>query len=102
MPDIKHGVPNQYGWIVLFPENFVLGKYTDLAYGVFINAKYGVTVEEDVQIGPYVCILSDNTINNTSGRIFIGKGAMIGAYTLILPGVTIEPGQYIKARSNLK
>ena len=98
-PQIKHGEPTKYGWVVLYPEHFKLGKYTDIAWGCFVNARYGVTIEENVQIGPFTSILSDNSINNTHGPITIKGGANIGAYSLILPNVIIENGEFVKAYS---
>lgn len=98
-PEILHGLPTEYGWIVYHPKKFNLYKYVDIGWGTFINSKHGVEIHEDVQIGPYCSILSDNTIDNQKGKITIGKGAKIGAYSLILPNVTINPNEFIKARS---
>ena len=102
MPEIRHGVPTIYGWMVLNPAGLRLAKFTDIGWGTFINARYGVTIEEEVEIGPFCAILSDNSINGTCGLIVIGKGAKIGAYSLILPNVLIEAGTFIKARSIVK
>jgi acetyltransferase-like isoleucine patch superfamily enzyme len=101
-PEIINGQPTIYGWTVINSKKFTLGRFTDIAFGCFINAKYGVEIEEDVQIGPFCAILSDNSINNTHGKIKIGKGSRIGAYTLILPNVEILPNSFIKARSIIK
>lgn len=102
MPEIKHAIPNQFGWVVYYPEKFNLAKYVDIGWGCFLNAHYGIEIEEDVHIGPYCCILSDNSINQTRGKIKICKGARIGAYTLILPNIIIKENAFIGARSIVK
>jgi len=101
MPEILHGQQTKYGWVVLFPENLILSKHVDIGYGTFINAKHGVIIAEEVEIGPYCCILSDNSINNKSGCIIINSGVKIGAYSLILPNSIIKRNSFIKARSNV-
>jgi acetyltransferase-like isoleucine patch superfamily enzyme len=98
-PKLVHGKPNKYGWIVFYPENIVLGKYTDIGYGTIINAKYGIEIGEETQIGPYCCIYSYNTINGTEGKVVIEKYARIGAYSLILPNAYIPKDAFIKAKS---
>jgi len=101
-PEIIHGKPTQYGWVVYHPQNLLLGNFTDIAYGTFINATHGIEIGEGTEIGPYCSILSANTINGTEGRIKIGKGCRIGAYSLILPNVVIGDNVFVKARSILK
>lgn len=91
MPKIKNGVPTKYGWIVQHPENFVLGDYTDIGFGTYINASYGVTIEDYVQVGSHCSIYSVNTIDSTYGEIIIKKNAMIGAGSVILPRKDGEP-----------
>ena len=76
-----------------------LGKMTDIGYGSFINAQEGVEIGDCVQLGPYVVITSANTINNTYGKIKIMRHVVIGAFTLILPNVTIGEGAKIGAHS---
>jgi len=102
MPKIEHSIPTEYGWTVLHPGNLKLGKYTDIAHGVLINAQKGVEIGEGTQIGPYCCILSRNTINETEGKITIGSSVRIGAYCLILPGAVIPDGSFIKAYKVVK
>lgn len=98
-PLIQHAIPTEWGWVVLYPQKFNLQRFVDIGWGTFINARYGVELNEECQIGPYSSILSDNTIDNQNGKVIIGKGAKIGAYSLILPNVIINPGEFIKARS---
>ena len=54
MPTIKHAIPTQYGWTVYYPENLTLLKNTDIGWGSFLNAHYKITIEEDVEIGPFL------------------------------------------------
>lgn len=98
-PEFKHGIPTKFGWTVYYPENFILGKYTDLGWGTFINSQYGVEICDHTQIGPFCSILSGNTINDKYERIIIGKNVKIGSYTLVLPGSIIKDDTYIKAKS---
>ena len=98
-PKIKHNITTKYGWRVAYPKNFKLGKYTDIGFGTYINARYGVIIEDNVQIGGGCHIYSHNTINDTKGLILIQEGAKIGAHCVILPNVCIEANKLIKAGS---
>lgn len=98
-PIIQHAIPTEYGWVCYYPEKFNLSKYTDIGWGCFLNARYGIEIGKDVQIGPYCSILSDNTINGQKGKIIIEDGAMIGSYSLVLPNVIICSGEFMRSRS---
>lgn len=87
--EIKHLVPTKWQWMVSYPENLVISTECDIGAFTYINARYGVVIEDDVQIGAHCAIYSDNTINGTQGMVRIKKGAKIGAQSVILPGVTI-------------
>lgn len=102
MPIIEHGKPTNYGWTVLYPQNLILGKYTDIASLVLINSRYGVEIGEGTQIGPFTAILSDNSINQTHGKIKIGKNVRIGSHVLILPNTIIQDNVFIKSHSIIK
>lgn len=101
-PQIKHGVPTEWGWIVLYPENFKLGKYTDIGCFTLIQAQHGVEIGDNVQIGAGCKIYSVNTIEGTKGKVTIKQNAKIGANTVILPGVTIGENAIIGALSLVK
>jgi len=73
-------------------------------HSVCINAAAIVEIEEDVQIGPQVTILTVN--HNLKDKEFIKcapvhikKGVWIGARTIILPGVTIGENSVVGAGS---
>jgi len=83
LPKIEHGKLTKYNYIVLYPENLTLGKNFDIGAFTLINANYGVTIEDDVQIGSHCSIYSNNTINETKGSVVIKKGARIGSHSVI-------------------
>ena len=98
-PIIEHNKFTQWNWVVGHPEGLQLGDNVDIGAFTYINARYGVIIEDNVQIGGGCHIYSHNTINNTKGKIIIKKGACIGAHCVILPGVTIKKRALIKAGS---
>ncbi|KPK32007.1 MAG: acetyltransferase, partial [Nitrospira bacterium SG8_35_1] len=50
-PEIVDGIPTKYNWVVQNMDGFRLGNKTDIGAFTYINAQYGVTIEDDVQIG---------------------------------------------------
>ena len=91
----------KYGWRCQYSEGLRLGKNVDVGCFSYLMAKYGIEIEDNVQIGAHCAIYSHNTENQTKGKVVIGKDSLIGSYTLILPGVVIPPNSKIKARSIL-
>ena len=98
-PKIKHNKLTKWNWVVGHPKNLRLGKNVDIGAFTYINARYGVIIEDNVQIGGGCHIYSHNTINDTKGLILIQEGACIGAHSVILPNVCIEANKLIKAGS---
>ena len=98
-PKIKHNRLTRWNWTVGYPEGLSLGKNVDIGAFTYINAEYGVHIEDNVKIGGGCHIYSHNSINETIGSIYIGKGARIGAHCVILPGVWIKQNELIKAGS---
>lgn len=92
----------KWNWMCQHREKFQLGKNTDIGAFTYINAKYGVIIENEVQIGSHCAIYSDNTIDNIQGKITIKQGARIGSHTIILPGVTIGENALVGAHSLVK
>ncbi|NVM57407.1 MAG: acyltransferase [Desulfobacterales bacterium] len=99
MPSIPKGKPNKFGWVVSHPENFNLGRFTDIGYGTYIQSEEGVMLEDYVQIGGGVKIYSVNTVDGTKGRVIIRRNAKIGANSVILPNVEIGENSLIGALS---
>ena len=91
---------------ILNPNKIEIGDNVFLGFGSWIHAQGGITIENEVMLGPYVCIVSGNhTLMNKSYRfgehsrapVLIKKGSWIGAHSVILPGSIIEDGCLIAA-----
>jgi len=102
MPPIKENRPNKYNWIVQYKDNFKLGYKTDIGQFTYINASYGVTIEDYVQIGSHCSIYSNSTIDNKSGPVVLKKNCKIGTHSVVMPGVTVGENSVIGAFSFVK
>jgi acetyltransferase-like isoleucine patch superfamily enzyme len=91
-----------------FYTNF--GQFIRLGKNVFINHNCsfldigGITIEDDVQIGPSVKLTSENHPLDPADRktvllqsILIKRNAWIGAGATILPGVTVGENSVVAA-----
>jgi acetyltransferase-like isoleucine patch superfamily enzyme len=91
-----------------FYTNF--GKHITIGKNVFINHACsfldlgGITIEDDVLIGPKVNLVTENHPVNPSQRkslvlnsILIKKNAWLGAGVTVLPGVTIGENAIVAA-----
>ena len=72
-PRILEGKPTKWHWVVQNKKHFTLGKQTDIGAFTYINAKNGVTIEDDVQIGSHCSIYSVSTIDEKAGRVVLKK-----------------------------
>lgn len=97
----KNGMTKWY-WICQYHENLSLGKYIDIGSFTYINARFGVVIEDEVQIGSHCSIYSHSTIDNKKGKVVIKKGAKIGTHTTIMPGIKIGEDAIIGAHSFVK
>ena len=82
-----------------YHENLKLGEKTDIGAFTYINAKYGVEIQENVQIGSHCSIYSLSTIDDKKGKIVIKKNAKIGAHSVVMPGITIGENAIVGACS---
>ena len=89
----------KWNWMCQYHENLKLGKETDIGAFTYINAKYGVEIEENVQIGSHCSIYSWSTIDDKKGKVTIKKNVKVGSHSLIMPGVTIGENAIIGAFS---
>jgi len=98
-PIIPDGSPTTYGWVVRYPKLFGLGEFTDIGYGTYIQAKYGVIIGEFVQIGAHCAIYSASTIDDKFGPVRIDEYAKIGSGSVVMPGVHIGKWAVVGALS---
>jgi acetyltransferase-like isoleucine patch superfamily enzyme len=98
-PNIEDGKPTKYNWIVQNLDGLKLGFKTDIGAFSYINAKKGVIIENEVQIGSHCSIYSISTIDDTAGKVVLKENCKIGSHTTILPGVTIGRNSIIGANS---
>jgi acetyltransferase-like isoleucine patch superfamily enzyme len=98
-PEIEDGKPTKYNWVVQHKDNFKMGFKTDIGAFTYINAKNGVTIEDDVQIGSHCSIYSVSTIDDKTGPVMLRKNCKIGAHSVVMPGVTIGENAVVGAMS---
>jgi acetyltransferase-like isoleucine patch superfamily enzyme len=98
-PEITHGKLTKHNWLVQYPDNLSLGYNTDIGAFSYINARYGVKIEDFVQIGSHCSIYSVSTIDNKKGRVLLKKNCKIGTHSVIMPGVTVGENSIIGAFS---
>jgi acetyltransferase-like isoleucine patch superfamily enzyme len=95
---------------LFLPFQINLGKFTHIGKNVFINHDCtfldmgGITIEDEVMIGPKVCITTEGHPLNPAERkalmvkpVVIKRNAWIGAGAIILPGVTIGENSVVAA-----
>lgn len=99
MPIFDKNGMTKWHWICQYNERLKLGKNTDIGAFTYINAKDGVQIEEDVQVGSHCAIYSESTIDDKVGPVRICKGAKIGSHSTIMPGITIGKNSIIGAHS---
>lgn len=98
-PKFKKNGMTKWNWMCHHQENLKLGKYVDIGAFTYINAKYGVEIENNVQIGSHCSIYSISTIDNKFGKVIIKKNAKIGTHSVIMPEITIGENAIVGAFS---
>ena len=98
-PEIEEGKLTRYNWLVQHKDNLEMGFKTDIGAFTYINAKYGVKIEDYVQIGSHCSIYSVSTIDNKQGQVVLKKNCKIGSHSVIMPGVTIGENSIVGAHS---
>jgi len=89
----------RWNWMCQHHKNLILGKNVDIGAFTYINAKHGVEIQENVQIGSHCSLYSLSTIDDKQGKILIKENARIGTHSTIMPGVTIGKNTVIGAYS---
>ena len=91
-----------------FPNRLEIGDSVYIALGCWVNAWGGITLEDEVQLGPYVVLATaDHILKDRSYRychgalapIRICRGAWVAAHATVTRGVTIGSGALLAANS---
>ena len=98
-PPINHSSLTKYNYLVQYPQNLTLGKHFDIGSFTYINSRYGVTIEDEVEIGSHCSIYSASTIDSKIGSVVLKKKCLIGTHSTIMPNVTIGENSTIGAYS---
>ena len=98
-PKIEEGKLTKWNWMVQGIKGLKLGKKTDIGAFTYINAKFGVEIQEEVQIGSHCSIYSESTIDGKNGKVVLKKNCKIGSHSVVMPGVTIGENSIIGAFS---
>ncbi len=98
-PEFDSTGMTEWNWICQHHDNLKLGGNTDIGAFTYINAKYGVEIQDNVQIGSHCAIYSWSTIDDKKGKVTIGKDTRIGSHSVIMPGVTIGQSVIVGAFS---
>lgn len=93
---------------VSFPDRLVIGRDVYLAYGAWIQAGGGISILDEVLIGPYVVLIAGDHgygkgsyrfTRGTRAPILLKRGCWIGAHATVLKGVTIGEGAMLAANA---
>ena len=87
--------------MIIYSANMSIGDDVYIAYGCWIQAVGGVTLEDEVMLGPYTILASSNHTKRggsfrwAPGRwapIWMKRGAWTGAHVVVTAGVTVGAG----------
>jgi len=98
-PEIEEGKPTRYNWVVQNIAGLKLGYRTDIGAFTYINARAGVTIEDEVQIGSHCSIYSISTIDGKEAPVVLKRNCRIGSHSVVLPGVTVGENTIVGAMS---
>jgi len=98
-PRIRERILTRWNWMVQYRENLKMGKKTDIGAFTYINAKNGVEIQDNVQVGSHCSIYSASTIDNKEGKVTLRRDCRIGSHSVIMPGITIGENAIVGAFS---
>ncbi len=96
--------PVQTHLVVERGATMTIGNRVTVGFGGGIACQSEINIGDDVVLGPYVQLLDSAFHVTTSHRarpqprpITIGAGATLGAWTMVLPGAEVGPGEVVPA-----
>jgi maltose O-acetyltransferase len=91
-----------------FPNCLEVGNDVYFAAGCWLHAPGGIVVEDEVQLGPYVVLITgDHSLKDGSYRfgpgarapIRLQRGCWLAAHTTVIKGVTVGRGALVAANA---
>lgn len=98
-PDLEHLEFTEWGWLVSHPDSLTFQGPCDIGAFTYINARRGVFIGTDVQIGSHCALHSSSSIDAKHGSIIINDRVRIGSHTTIMPDVTLGKNVTVAAHS---
>ena len=89
----------KWNWMCQHHEKLILSKNVDIGAYSYLNAKFGIEIGENTEIGSHCSVYSISTIDNKKGKVIIGKNVKIGTHSTVMPGINIGDGALIGAYS---
>ena len=87
--------------MIIRPASVSIGNNVSLGYGCWIQGFGGVTLEDEVMLGPYSVVASTNHTErdgsyrfgpNSPASIVVKRGAWAGSHAVLTAGVTVGAG----------
>lgn len=98
-PEIIEGQLTKWNWMVQNAGNLEMGQRVDIGAFTYINAKYGVVIQDDVQIGSHCAIYSVSTIDEKHGPVVLEENCRIGTHSVVMPNVRVGRNAIVGAFS---
>jgi len=104
--------------IITAREPVIIGSYVHISAFAFLSGSFGIVIEDFVNVSPRATLLSgnddfsgewlpgplipDDLRNVQSGPIRLGRFCMVGAHSIVLPGINFGDGAVVGALSLVK
>ena len=98
-PIHEHKKMTKYNYIVDYPDKLKMGINFDIGSFTYINAEYGVEIQDNVQMGSNCSMYSNSTIDNKKGSVILEENCKIGSHSTVMPNVRIGRNSVIGAYS---
>lgn len=92
----------------LYTAGVTIGNYVYIAGGCWVSGRGGLTIEDEVVIGPYSIIVTSNHsfiegstrfAPATYAPVRIGRGSWLASHVVITAGTTVGKGNLVAANS---
>ena len=99
LPEFDENNLTKWNWMCQHFENLTLGDSTDIGAFCYLNAKNGINIGKEVQIGSHCSLYTVSTIDYKEGPIQIGSNTKVGSHSTIMPNISIGKNRIIGAHS---